>query len=291
MIDMARGGWHREYDSEQALSQRMEPFPRWLRAHCSNVGEGDDAHVEELRALACRPSRRVCSFRSMLSHGSHYRVEGEGGGATHVTYDCGVAELRERTRGGGLTAQSGVVEIVRVGTLRDILVFNYSNNNVVVMVVSWLTKDTELQPRLRRDAHGFWLANMAAMPRCSENPYILPSLASQVGHRFSFFFFLVGSFEMCILIMWTSCTNNGDVQVFFVPDKANLGWSVVLQKEARGRRINSTEEDLCIGQEESCADRELFAGVGTDTRRERGDENDRLDVAPALSRRVQARRE
>jgi hypothetical protein len=98
------------------------------------------------------------------------------GGAPHVTYDCGVAELRASSTGGG-------VEIVRVGTLKDILVLNYTNTHVVVMVVSWLTKDTELQPRLRRDAHGFWLANMAAMPRCSLNPYILPSLASQVANR------------------------------------------------------------------------------------------------------------
>ena len=91
--------------------------------------------------------------------------------------------------------------------------------------------------------------------------------------------------------MWTSHTDNGHVQVFFVPDMAILGWSVVLQKEARGRRINSTKEDLCIGQEESCADREVFAGVGSNTRRERGDENDMLDVALAFSRRVHARRE
>jgi hypothetical protein len=117
----------------------------------------------------------------MLSHGSHYRVEDGEACAHHVTYDCGVAELRASTSGGG-------VEIVRVGTLRDILVLNYTNTHVVLMVVSWLTKDTELEPRLRRDGHGFWLANMAAMPRCSLNPYILPSLASQVENRQSEYF-------------------------------------------------------------------------------------------------------
>jgi hypothetical protein len=114
----------------------------------------------------------------MQAHGFHYQVEGEGGGAAHVTYDCGVAELRPRSAS---LVQSGAVEIVRVGTLKDILVFNYNNTNLVLMVVSWLTADTELQPRLRRDPHGFWLANLVAMPRSTENPYILPSLASQVA--------------------------------------------------------------------------------------------------------------
>lgn len=116
----------------------------------------------------------------MISHGSHYRVESDVGGAAHVTFDSGVAELRASRGSGVLSSQSGGVEIGRVGTLKDILVFNYANTNLVLMVCSWLAESTELQPRLRRDEHGFWLANMSARPRCGENPYILPSLASQV---------------------------------------------------------------------------------------------------------------
>jgi hypothetical protein len=82
----------------------------------------------------------------------------------------------------------------------------------------------------------------------------------------------------------------GHVQVFFVPDKANPGWSVVVQKEARGLRINSTEEDLCIGQEESTADRYVLPAIGAD-RRVHADDNVNFDVAPAVHRRAQADRE
>ena len=135
--------------------------------------------MKELLALSCEPSRSVCSFRSMLSHGSHYRVEEDEGDAPHVTYDCGVAELRAYE--GGTASSCEGVEIIRVGTLQDILVLNYGTCNIVLMVVSWLAKDTELHPRLRRDLHGFWLANMAAVPCCNKDPYILPSLATQVG--------------------------------------------------------------------------------------------------------------
>ena len=116
----------------------------------------------------------------MISYGSHYRIEDDAGAAAHVTFDSGIAELAPRGPGGGGMEQSDCVRIVRVGTLKDILVLNYTNLNIVLMVISWLTKDIELQPRLRRDSHGFWLANMQALPRCSQNPYILPSLASQV---------------------------------------------------------------------------------------------------------------
>ena len=125
----------------------------------------------------------------MVSHRAHYRVEEQGGAAAHVTYDCGVAELQVRRGGDGSLNQGSGVELKRVGTLKDILVFNYGNSNLVLMAVSWLTEHTELQPRLRRDAHGFWLANMTAMPRCTQDPYILPSLATQVGNLFFGFCF------------------------------------------------------------------------------------------------------
>lgn len=177
-------GLCREYERESLSTQRMDSFVSWLRARCSHLDDGSSAHVDVLRALACGPSRRVCSFRSMISYGSHYRVEDDEGGAPHVTYDCGVAELRKSGGVAGFTDGGGGVEVLRVGTLKDVLVLNYNNTNIVLMVVSWLTKDTELQPRLRRDAHGFWLANVAARPRCNQNPYILPSLASQVLKSF-----------------------------------------------------------------------------------------------------------
>lgn len=169
----------REYEREATSTPEMEEFPRWLRARCSILEEDTGSDQKELIALSCSPSRRVCSFRSMLSHGSHYRVEEDERVASHVTFDCGVAEVR--ARGGGSASSCEGVDIIRVGTLKDILVLNYGNTNCVLMVVSWLAKDTDLQPRLRRDLHGFWLANMAAMPRCNRDPYILPALATQVG--------------------------------------------------------------------------------------------------------------
>jgi hypothetical protein len=80
------------------------------------------------------------------------------------------------------------------------------------------------------------------------------------------------------------------VQVFFVPDKANPGWSVVVQKESRGQRINSTEEDLCIGQEESTADRYVLPASSRERRVHAGG-NDMFADPPAVNRMSQAGRE
>jgi hypothetical protein len=64
-----------------------------------------------------------------------------------------------------------------------------------------------------------------------------------------------------------------NVQVFFVADKAHHGWSVVLKKEARGRRVSSTGLEHCLGQEESRGDRDVFTSMEGE-RREAGDENE-----------------
>ena len=64
-----------------------------------------------------------------------------------------------------------------------------------------------------------------------------------------------------------------DVQVFFAEDKAMPGWSVVLKKDARGRRISPTGLEHCLGQEESSGDRCVFGSVGGGTR-EASDENE-----------------
>ena len=134
----------------------------------------------ELRALSKGPSRRACSFKSMTSFDCHYRVDLEESTIQHVTFDSGVAELRAVAGGVNVSEYGAGVELVRVGVLKDILVLNYGDLNVVLMVVSWVAKHSEMQPRLCRDAHGFWLANMAAVPRDVRTPYLLPALASQV---------------------------------------------------------------------------------------------------------------
>ena len=51
------------------------------------------------------------------------------------------------------------------------------------------------------------------------------------------------------------------LQVFFVEDKGMPGWSVVLKKESRSRRITSTEQEHALGQEGTDDDLHVFANM------------------------------
>lgn len=132
-------------------------------------------------ALSLSPSKKVCAFNIMTSYGSHYRVDMEEGTSQHVTYDSGVAEPECIIPTHSSSDKSAQVQLVRVGILKNILVLNYGNLSIVLMVVSWVAKHMDETPRLRRDAHGFWLANMSTRPYDTTNPYLLLALASQVN--------------------------------------------------------------------------------------------------------------
>lgn len=172
----------REYEREGTASPRPLPFAAWLRQRCGALSALEQDERPELMALSLPPARRACAFSNMTSYGSHYRVDVEEGSSRHVTYDSGVAELQRRMHDGGASGTSAQVELVRVGVLKNIMVVNYGNLSIVLMVVSWVAQHTDERPRLRRDPHGFWLANLSARPRDTSNPFILPALASQVNY-------------------------------------------------------------------------------------------------------------
>ena len=77
------------------------------------------------------------------------------------------------------------------------------------------------------------------------------------------------------------------LQVFFVEDKAMTGWSVVVKKEARGRRIDSTEEEHGLGQEASRDDLQVLSNMPS---QERGPTDDvvgtEVDTRPRNRRRL-----
>ena len=171
---------NREYEREAAASHINLSFGAWLRRRCAVMTALEQEERPELMALSIPPAKKVFAFSSMTSHGSHYRVDVEEGTARHVTYDSGVAELEYRIPSESSSRAVAQVELVRVGVLKNILVLSYGNTNIVLMVISWVPKHTNECETLRRDAHGFWIANLQARPRDTMSPYILPALASQV---------------------------------------------------------------------------------------------------------------
>ena len=144
------------------------------------MSEDVGAELEELRELSKGQPRRVCSFRSMTSYVSHYRVKREGGD-NHITFDCEVAELQAQQDTENCSDQVGIGHIKRVGLLKDIWVVDYVKTNIVLMVASWVAKHSYKEPRLRQNSHGLWLANLEAMPCNRIEPYIFSSLAYRIG--------------------------------------------------------------------------------------------------------------
>lgn len=55
------------------------------------------------------------------------------------------------------------------------------------------------------------------------------------------------------------------VQVFFVNDKTMPGWSVVVKKESRGRRIKPNEDDYGLGLEPSTDDLQVLTDMDSTT--------------------------
>ena len=87
-----------EYREETEETRATVAFATWLRGKWECLNAGDTGWGEELRALACGLSRRACTFKSMTSFGSHYRVQAEEEGVQHV-FDSGVGVLAARARG------------------------------------------------------------------------------------------------------------------------------------------------------------------------------------------------
>ena len=73
--------------------------------------------MEELMALSMPPLKKVCAFKIMTSFGSHYRVELEEAGDSHVMFDAGVVQVVVHTGPPDSSENVARVELVRVGVL------------------------------------------------------------------------------------------------------------------------------------------------------------------------------
>lgn len=143
----------REHSRDVVDNTSRMSFSRWLWWRCAIVAEAGGHEVTDVQALSEGLLKRACSFKSMTSYGSHYRVDVEEAAMEHVTFDARVAELRADVVAANVAQCGAAMQIVRVGILKEILVLNYGHLIIVLMVVSWVAKDTETEPRLRRDAH------------------------------------------------------------------------------------------------------------------------------------------
>lgn len=150
------------------------------------------------------PQRNAASHRQMYCHGMHLRVRSSE--SALVTRDSGVvASFTRQLRWGLQNGRPVETSQEYVGYIEEILVLDYRNHCVTVLVCDWVrgTRDARF-PTIQRDRYGFSLANFNHM--------------DGTVHADSFAFPL-------------HCQ-----QVFFSDDTHRPGWKVICCTDVRGRR-------------------------------------------------------
>ena len=150
------------------------------------------------------PQRNAASHRQMYCHGMHLRVRSSE--SALVTRDSGVvASFTRQLRWGLQNGRPVETNQEYVGYIEEILVLDYRNHCVTVLVCDWVrgTQDARF-PSIQQDRYGFSLANFNHM--------------DGTVHADSFAFPLHYQ------------------QVFFSDDTQRPGWKVICRTDVRGRR-------------------------------------------------------
>ena len=87
-----------------------------------------------------------------------------------MTYDYGVARIRDETEDG-----------IDTGTLKQIIMVDYGLLKPVLMNVSWVKQVVDGRRTVKKDRHGFWTCKLNEREDPTiHNPYVYPKLVTQV---------------------------------------------------------------------------------------------------------------
>ena len=203
-----RATWRREhprrfvhYPSELS---NFPPFAEWLTSTVKEEERCGCPVEDDVKQYAQPPEQNPTSHCQMYCHGMHLRVQSSEGGL--VTSDSGVVACFARQLCWGLV-NGRLVETNQeyVGYIEEILVLDYRNHCVTVLLCDWVkdTQDTQF-PTIQGDKYDFSLANFNQMDgKVHANSFAFP----------------------------LHC-----LQVFFSDDPHHHGWKVVCRTKVRGRR-------------------------------------------------------
>lgn len=155
----------------EELSVPFPAFASWLYEHVrTQRNEHQFPITRELLWISCPPSEHALTYNAMWAYGSHFRCDDEAG-ATHVTFDSGVASLSYAT----------LNTVIDVGVLKSILLVTYGGAHICLMKCSWIAPTEEGRRTVVKDSSGFWTVKFnARQDSRRDNPYVFPSTVSQV---------------------------------------------------------------------------------------------------------------
>ena len=271
-----------EYPPDMATD--VPPFSAWLQTYVKHALDAAVDIDEDLVRIAQPPLRLALRFSRMWAYGNHFRTDNEQHCRRHSTYDSAICTIFTETIGGGDEGDSaGLAEatLQYVGILKEILVVSFGALKITLMRASWIPMENGNEsPNRTRDQYGFFLVRHERRLPAMEAPYVFPSQVSQVIHfvglcikcaartvRFRGLWLvhvppplcsgncvcvcnIEGAFILGIVVLYNELTMlehhglNG--QVFFIPDSHDRTWKVVVQKEARSRRVIEVGDEAIL---------------------------------------------
>jgi hypothetical protein len=137
--------------------------------------------------------------------------------------------------------------VVDVGVLKSIVSVQYAAENILLMKASWIPPTQEGQATIKKDGSGFWMVKWTARQDGQRhNPYVFPCTISQV---------------------------------FFMSDRLQADWRVVLRHEARSRRRVDETQYIVFGAGGAVEEEDLVAPAVHRHRQNPVMEGDEVDVA------------
>jgi hypothetical protein len=117
-----------------------------MNAEVAQLRKEDFPTPTEVVNFSTTPAPVAWSFQSMWAYGAHYRCDNEEEGASHVTFDFGIAHITDTT----------LALNIDVGILKSILLVHFGSTTCVLMEGSWIARKHQSRANIKKDRYGFW---------------------------------------------------------------------------------------------------------------------------------------
>ena len=187
---------------------RQESFNTWFQnAVSEDIARGNDVS-EDVLALLLPPRREAKGYKAMYAYGNHIRVRGAE--ADMSTCDSGVAAtFLQSCRSSSSDKNMRTANLEYVGWVDEIISVDYGKFEVVVLYCTWAQANKRgARATMKCDEYGFTLFRFDRLIPYSADSFAFPLHVQQV---------------------------------FFVDDEENNEWKIVLRRQPRGARVESSD--------------------------------------------------
>jgi hypothetical protein len=187
---------------------QQQSFNTWFRKAASeDIALGNDAS-EDILALLLPPRREAKGYKAMYAYGNPIRVRSAE--VDMSTCDSGVAAtFLQSCRSSSSDRNMRIANLEYVGWVDEIISVDYGKFEVVVLYCTWAQANKRgARATMKCDEYGFTLFRFDRLIPYSADSFAFPLHVQQV---------------------------------FYVDDEDNNGWKIVLRRQPRGARVESSD--------------------------------------------------